>query len=235
MILLLFFIIASDTKIDSLKNLLSEKLQLPTLVELHNCYLRAGKIKEGITLLKEYEDRFKSDKKPFFMFAIGDDHLFAGNILLAREEYLKLVAKYPSSEHANDALERLYLIESARKDTVFLKKLTYSMFFYYTDQMNSAEDSLKNLLETKIAAHAYYYLALVYMKKDKLPLALSALKELNKSFPNHKIHNARLLQAEILIESKSEQEAKEILEKLIVEKPTSIYAVRAREILKKYF
>ena len=169
------------------------------------------------------------------MFTIGDDHLFAGNILLAREAYLKLVAIYPSSEHANDALERLHLIESVRKDTVFLKRLTHSMFLYHTDQLHTAEDSLKNLLETKLAAHAYYYLALVYRKKSELPLALSALKELNKSFPDHKIHNAILLLAEILIKCKSKKEAKEVLENLIVEKPTSVYAIRAREILEEHF
>jgi len=235
MILLLFIILQSDAKIDSLKKALSQNPQLPTLVELHNCYLKAGSIKEDLVLLKEYESVCKSNEKPFLMFIIGDDHLFAGNVLLAREEYLRLVAKYPSSENANDALERLYLIESARKDTALLKKLTHSIFLYYVDELNTAEDSLKNLLETKLAAHAYFYLALVYVKKNDLPLALGALKELNKSYPDHKIHNATLLLAEVLIESKNKKEAKEVLENLLVEKPTSIYAVRAREILKQHF
>ena len=89
------------------------------------------------------------------------------------------------------------------------------------------------MTDVKIGALAYYDLALLYMRKDDLSQALSSLKELNKSFPSHKIHNAVLLLAEIYLQLNDEKEARGILEDLIVKAPASIYAVQARQMLKQ--
>lgn len=231
-VLYLFFSLKLETNIDSLQTSIRQNPQLPVVLELNRCYLRMGKYNEGINLLKDYERHFKSEKKSILIFNIGDDYLFAGMILPARNEYLKLVNRYPRSEIANDALERLYLIESTRQDTILLKKLARSICLFKSEQFDSAEDSLKDLLKTKIGAYAYYYLACLYKEKEDLPMALSALNELGNSYPDHKIHNAILLLAEIHLRSNNEKKAQDILEDLIIKKPNSIYAVRAREMLK---
>jgi tetratricopeptide (TPR) repeat protein len=235
MILLFLFIsFELDIKIDSLKASLTQNPQLSTVLELNKCYLSMDEFNEAINLLKEYKNNFKSEEKYVLEFNIADDYFFAGKILEAHEEYLKLVSRYPRSEIANDALERLYLIESARKNMILLKKLAHAICFYQTDQLDTGQDSLKTLLKSEVGAYAYYYLALTYKKKEDFPLSLSALKELNNSFPDHKIHNVFLLIAEIYLQLNNEKEAQEILENLIVEKPTSIYAVRAREMLREH-
>lgn len=233
-LLYLLFYLEFDTKIDSLKASLIQNPQLSTVLELNKYYLSMGKFNKAINLLKEYENHFKSEEKSVLDFNIGDDYFFAGKILEARDEYLKLVGRYPHSEIANDALERLYFIESARKNMILLKKLAHAICFYQTDQLDTAQDSLKTLLKSGVGAYAYYYLALTYEKKEDLSLALSAFEELNNSFPDHKIHNVFLLIAEIHLQLNNEKEAQEILENLIVEKPTSIYAVRAREMLREH-
>ncbi len=234
-VLYLFLSLELDTKVDSLKASLDHSVQLPTVLELNKCYLYMGKFGEGIELLRRYERYFALEEKSIVLFTIGDNFLFTGKILEARDEYLKLVNHYPHSQIANDALERLYLIETTRKDTVLLKKLAYTLFLYHTDQLHTAEDSLRNLLKTKVGAYAYYYLALLYKKKDDIPLALGALNELNNYFPEHTIHNATLFLAEIHLQSNNKKEARKILEDLIVREPTSIYGVRAREMLKQNF
>ncbi len=229
----LFLSLEIENKIDSLKALLNERPQLQTILELNSSYIAIDDFDEGITLLRQYENRFGSGGKPVFILAIGDDYFFAGKIVTAHAEYLKLVKHDPRSEYANDALERLYLIESARKDTMLLKKFAYAICLFQTDRLQAAEDSLKNVLKTKVGAYAYYYLALVYMKREDVPLALGALQELADVFPDHTIHYADLLLAEILLQSNNENRARQILEELIIDEPTSIYAARARELLKE--
>jgi len=236
--ILLFCICASlglEAKIDSLEAILNKNIQLPIVLELNKYYLRMGKIDEGNALLQKYERYFPSEGRAAVHFTLGDNHLFGGEILAARDEYLKLVSLYPHSDIANDALERLYLIEATRKDTVLLKRLTNTLYLFYTEQLSAAEDSLKNLLKTKIGPYAYYYLALVYREKDNIPLVLSTLKELNTTFPDHTLHNASLFLAEVYLQTENKKEAQKILEEMMVKEPTSIYGARAREMLKENF
>jgi tetratricopeptide (TPR) repeat protein len=231
MILLFIFSIELTTKIDSLNKLLDEQPELPIILQLNKCYLQQNEFYKSINLLKKFETKFLPEK-PILMFNIGDTYLFAGDIPSAREQYLKLVSRYPRSDVANDALERLYLIEATRQDTLRLKKLAYAVCLFRTDQLDNAIDSLKGLLKTKVGAYAHYYSALIYKQKEDLPLALGALEELNNFFPGHKIHNAALLLADIHIQSDNKKAAQKILENLIVKNPNTIYAVRAREMLK---
>jgi tetratricopeptide (TPR) repeat protein len=236
MILLFIFMnLELEAKIDSLEAFLQQNVQLPTVLELNKYYLRTGKINEGNALLQKYERYFAPDDRAIIHFAFADNHLYRGKILEARDEYLKLVSRYPRSDIANDALERLYLIEATRQDTTLLKRLGNTLYLYYTNQLSAAEDSLKSLLRTKIGAYAYYYLALVYREKDDIPLVLSTLKELNTTFPEHNLHNATLFLAEVHLQTDNKKEAQNILEDLIVKEPTSIYGVRAREMLRQHF
>jgi predicted Zn-dependent protease len=127
------------------------------------------------------------------------------------------------------------MIESARLDTTIFKFLGYSIFLHQSGQLNAAKDSLKNLVKTRLGDYALYYLALTFIKQENLGQALSALDNLTISFPDHKIHNAILLQAGIYIDLNKEKEARAILEELIVREPTSIYAVKARGMLENNF
>lgn len=221
-----------ESTVDSLETMLMHSPQLETVLALNRCYLQMGDCERGINLLKEYETTFTLNEIPVFLNVLANDYFFCGAMLEAREEYLKLVGRFPQADVANDALERLSLIEYARRDTVLLKKLAHAIYLYEIEQLDSAHNSLKRLLKSAVAPYAYYYLAHLYRKKDDLPQALSALEELNTSFPEHTIYNATLLRANINLKLDRKKEAQEILEDLIVKEPTSIYAVRARQMLK---
>ena len=231
--ILLCLIFSIEAKIDSLKMLLDKQPEVSTVIQLNKCYLQKGEFSNGINLIKKYEERFESEGKPILIYCLGEDYFFAGKIILARDEYLKVVSRFPDSEIANNALERLYLIEYARKDTSLLKRLANSICLYETEQFDIAKDSLTVLLKTIIGDYAYYYLALLYYTEGKLPLALSALYELNNSFPEHKIRNATLLLVEINLRLNNKKDAQKILEDLIIKEPNSIYAARARRMLKE--
>ncbi len=232
-LLLLFFNLGLNAKIDSLEKTIHQNAQLSSITELNTCYFLAGKDSLGIELLKKYYERLGTYANASIALHLADDYLYTGDILKARSEYLKLTGRYPDSEFANDALERLYMIEKVRVDTTKFKSLGYSIFLYQSEQTEAALDSLKTLIKTRLGDYALYYLALTYIKLDDLAQTLSALDELNSLFPEHSIHNAILLQAEVYIDLDKIEEARTILEELIVRAPNSIYAVKARVLLEK--
>jgi Tfp pilus assembly protein PilF len=125
----------------------------------------------------------------------------------------------------------LYLIEATRSDTVALKRLGRGLSFFQIQQYETAQDSLKQLLKTRAAPYAFYYLARIYEAQDDLPLATGTLQELNETFPEHAIHTANLYLAELYWRSENPERAREVLEEVVVSAPHSIYAVRAREML----
>ena len=232
MILLFVFLnLVLDTKIDSLEISVQTNPQLSSIIELNKYYFLAGKDDLGIALLKEYSNRLGGHADALIALNLGNDYLYTGEILKARNEYLRLVNSYSGSEFANDGIERLYMIERARTDTVRLKTLGYAIFLYESDQTEQALDSLRSLIKTRLGDYALYYIALIHMKLDDLGQALSALDDLNTQFPDNKIHNAILVKAEVYIGLGKTKEARTILEQLIVRAPKSIYAVKARTLL----
>ena len=141
------------------------------------------------------------------------------------------MGRYPQQDIANDAAERLYLIETVRDDTVLMKRLVNVVRLYEIDRYDETVDSARVLLRSGVGAHAYYYLALSYRSKGDLSLTLSALDELNMRYPDHKIYEALFLQANVFMITGELEKAGEILENLIVSAPSTIYAYRARQKL----
>uniref|UniRef100_A0A7V0Z4C7 Tetratricopeptide repeat protein n=1 Tax=candidate division WOR-3 bacterium TaxID=2052148 RepID=A0A7V0Z4C7_UNCW3 len=228
-ILCLFF-----TEIDSLKNLIAIKLEYQYIIELNNAYLKSGLFDSANDCLKKYEERFGFEEQAGINYLLGENLFFKGELLSAREQYLKTVARFSSARYANEALERLYLFESARKDTILLKRLAKSIYLYEINELKPAEDSLKKLIKTGLGDFALFYLSLAYDKKNEFNQALSALEELKKEFPANRIHRAKILVAEVYIKMGKLQEGIKILEELVIKYPNSPIGIRAREILKKY-
>jgi tetratricopeptide (TPR) repeat protein len=235
MILIVFFLTADlSAKIDSLQTLVHGDPCLAPIIELNNTYFLTGEHDLGIALLRKYYDRLDADANASIALHLADDYLYTGDILKARSEYLKLVTRFAGSGYANDALEKVFMIEKAQVDTIKFKTLGYSIFLYQSGQIEACQDSLKPLIKTGLGDYALYYLALAYMKADDPVQAARALEDLNTSFPTHKINNAVLLQAEVYFALDKIKKARTILENLIVRVPNSIYAVRARAMLGTY-
>ena len=114
-----------------------------------------------------------------------------------------------------------------------LKRLVNLLRLFETGQYVAAVDSAKELLKTPVGAYAYYYLALTYKEMSDLSLALGALVELNKVYPEHRVMEAYLFMSDIYVTLGKEKEAREVLEDLIVREPSTIYAVKARRLLDK--
>ncbi len=229
--IIIFFFFQFQSPVDSLKAIFSQKQDIDLLIQINNLYRLADKFDSANIFLKECERYIEKDRFPLLSFLIAENLFFAGEILNAREKYLGVVARFSNNEVANNALERLYLIEMARKDTVALKGLARAICLIETDQLDSAEKSLKDLINGAIHEYALYYLALCYYKKDELNLALAILKDLDKDFKNHKIYPSKFLLAETYIKLKLYKEARKVLEDLIVAEPNSAWAVRARQML----
>jgi tetratricopeptide (TPR) repeat protein len=223
----------TQTTIDSLKAHVAVHPQFSTVIALNNAYLARGDFENASAVLRTYEPHAQFAELPVLAFMRAQNYFFGGRILTARDEYMALLTRYTGADIANDALEMLYLIESTQKDTVILKRLAHALYLYHTDQLSAAEESLKGLTRTSSGAYAYYYMALVYKKQDDVPQALSALHTLEREFPGHTLHNAALLHAELCIVSRATDEAQRILEDLLVRAPTTIYAARARKMLRE--
>ena len=221
-----------ETNTDSLKGLIENNLNVSSVVELNDEYRRLRMFDSANIYLKKYEIQLGYEEQAQVNYLMGDNLLFNGELLSAREQYLKTVAKFSNAKYANEALERLHLLESARKDTVLSKKLVKSIYLYEIKEIKSAEDSLKSLVKTGVGDYALYYLSLVYFLKVDFNQALSALEQLNKDFPAHRIHQAKLLMAEVYIRMGKETEGRKMLEELIIKHPNSPVAVKARELLR---
>jgi tetratricopeptide (TPR) repeat protein len=233
MIIVLFLLVGDpDCNIDSLEAVLAHDIRLPTVLALNTCYLRRGEYTRGLELMAEFETKLPSADRPVIILQRGDNYLFAGKILDAREAYLRLVAGHPSTEIANDALERLYLIEKNRKDMLLLKRLTRAMGLAHTGQFGPAEDSLQVLIMTDVGMYAYVFLSQVYTEQEKLPLALAAFDELNANFPEHTIDHARIAHGMLYLHIGDTLHARAVFEDMILRNPLSLYADRARELLR---
>lgn len=232
--ILFFLALSMESRIDSLENAFSQSQQVQTLLELSKCYVGSGDYNKSMELLKKNERHFtKEIDKARLMYESGSVYMFAGEIAKAHDIYLRLIGTYPKLDIANDAAERLYLIEAARDDTAALGRMLNLVRLFETEQHEAALDTAKKLLKTQVGAYAYYFLALTYNAMGDLPMALGTLVELNKEYPDHRIIEALLLQADLYITLEKTKEARQVLEDLIVREPNTIYALKARQRLKE--
>lgn len=217
--------------IDSLKSLIKERPNLETILHLNQLYLENREFKKGILLLKKYRRYLDSKEQLLLIYNEAEDYLFAGDIKNAYKQYMEIVIRNPDDEIANDALERLYLLEIGRVDTTLLKRFLRTIYLYKIRKYHQAIDTLKTLLNSKFGAYAYYYLALVYNDIEDPAQSYAVLKEMRKAHPKNRIYDATILLAEMALKLDKKKEAKEVLEGLILTVPNSIYAMRAREII----
>lgn len=233
MIIVYFLLLADPTyDVDSLEAALAREVRLPTVLALNTCYLRRGEYTRALELMADSEKKLPPADRPVIVFHRGDNYLFAGGILEAREAYLGLVADYPSTDIANDALERLYLIEKNRKDMLLLKRLTRAMGLAYTAQYSAAEDSLRLLIPTDVGIYAYIFLAHAYTEQGELPLALGVFDELHAHLPDHTVDQARIAHSMLYLQAGDTLHARDILEDMVIKNPQSLFADRARELLR---
>jgi tetratricopeptide (TPR) repeat protein len=204
-----------------------------SLVELNRRFCSEGRFDEAVKMLGACEEYAPVGEKGMINYLIAEDHLFAGKIIDARQHYLMTAARFSGTAIANDALDRLYLIEVCRRDTALMKRLVRALCCQETSRLVEAEESLKILIPTALGDYALYFTALNFEAQNRIPLALSALHELAAKFPGHTIHAAGLLAARLQVQLKNYKAAGAILESLIVEKPETIYAVQARAMLKE--
>jgi tetratricopeptide (TPR) repeat protein len=232
MIIVLFLVFSDPVcNIDSLEAALARETRLSTVLALNMCYLRRGEYDKGLELLSRVEEQLPPQDRPSIGLQRGDNFLFSGKPLDAREAYLKLVVEHPDDERANDALERLYLIEKNRKDMPLLNRLTRAMGLVHTRQYRMAEDSLLALIRTDASVYAYTFLAQLYIELDKVPLALTTFKTLAEKFPDHTLDHARIAHGMLHLQTGDTLDAREVFEYVILRDPGSLYADRAREIL----
>lgn len=232
---LLLVLICGDSLpgVDSLKDVLRRQPSMTHAVELNRRYCSEGRFDEAAKMLGAYEEQAPAGEKGMVNFLIAEAHLFAGKFIDARQYYLQTAARFSSTDIANDALERLYLIEVCRQDTALMKRLVRALCYQATAQLVPAEESLKILIPTALGDYALYFTALNFEAQDKIPIALSALQELAVKFPNHTIHAVDILAARLHVRLKNYKAATALLESLIVRKPETIYAVQARAMLKE--
>lgn len=231
--MILFFLLSLVSQIDSLKIIFQEEPKIEILKEISRYYLLKNEFDSAFYFLETSGKNLNREELPQLLFLMGEVHLFAGKILDAREQYLRTVARFSNNEIANDALERLYLIEMTKSDTLLLKRIAKPICLYQVGELKNAEESLKELTGTGIGDFALYYCALIYDRMGDPKLALKTLEELNKNFPGHKIYNSIILRAEIQLKLKNKKEAQRILEELIVKEPNSVYSIRAKRLLEK--
>jgi FimV-like protein len=231
-LILLLAVVDLQSQIDSLNRLIINDPRPGLILQLNRLFARSGQPDSGTALLARYEPVVKPEERPEITFQLAENHLYQGRFLLARDKYLETVGCYARSALANDALEKLYMVESGRRDTLLLLRLVRSLA-RRAENPAACRDSLKGLLSTAAADQAYYYLGQVLEELGDPAAALAAYAELERNFPDHNFHRVPLREAQIYIQLGDKKKAREILENLLVRDPASMYAAQAREMLKK--
>jgi tetratricopeptide (TPR) repeat protein len=231
-LLLVACLLAFQDRIDSLRTLIQGSPRLESILELNRLYGRTGQPDSGIALLVRYGNIVPVDQRSQLAFQLAEDYLYAGRLSEARETYLMTTALNPGSEIANDALERVYLVELGRRDTLELKRLLAVLADEAYGQLDSVPQRLRPFLSGTLSDIAYYRLGRAAARLKQYPEALAAFAELRRRFPEHTFHQVPLFEAEINIALGNSTKARSLLEAVIIRMPASIYAARAREMLK---
>jgi tetratricopeptide (TPR) repeat protein len=231
--LLLWTLFGFPNQSDSLNALIAKDPRADYILQLNDLYRKADRLDSGIALLARFEPVVAATERSSITYALAENFLYSGRLLTARDKYLETVGRYAQSDIANDALEKLYLLETARKDTVLLRRLIRALARRAAADPAACRDSLKNLLTTAVADHAGYYLGQVDDELGDPVEALAAFFDLDKNYPDHKFHRVPLWEAELCIKLGDKKKARGILENLLVRDPASVYAGPAREMLKK--
>ncbi len=232
MIFITVIIMLHEPELDSIADRLGAYPPIESVIDLNYQYLERDAFNKAINLLRKYENTYQGESQAKIEYAIAENYFFATRIIEARNKYLNMAQRYPSSVEANNALERLYQIEGMRRDTLIMKKIMYAICLMETNRFDACKDSLLKFTNSKLGDHAYFFLAQVYRRLGDLPMALGALLSINDQFSESRISGLVILKAEIYIESKDYNKAKLILENYLVNDPISIYAVKARQLLK---
>lgn len=221
------------TPIDSLKHLVEKEFSFNHIIELNRSFIKSRLFDSANTYLSKYAERFDKEAQAHLNYLIGDNLFFKTELVSAREQYLRTAARFSNTRYANNALERLYLFESSRRDTLLLKRFARAIYLFEINDLRLAEDSLKNLIKTTIGDYVLYYLSLLYTQKNEYHQALSALEQLSKDFPASRIYQAKILTAEMNFKIGREKEAVRILEDLVIKYPNLPVGIRARETLSR--
>lgn len=217
---------------DSLRALIRRDPQFSYLQQLNQIYQHLGLPDSGIALLAQYLNILPADQRPRLVFQLGLDYFYTGQLTAAREKFLEAAALAPGADFANDALEKIYLLELGRRDTVEFKRLLTVLAQEQYGLPDSVPAKFKSLLEGSLADIAYFNLGRIALLLGQYAEALAAFNELNQKFPDHQFHRVFLYEAEIYLRLADTTRARDRLEEVLVKMPASIYAARARAILK---
>ena len=232
-LLLVACLLTSQDRIDSLLTLIRHDPRTESILELNRLYGQVGQPDSGTALLVRYGNIVPVDQRSQLAFQLAENYLYAGRLTDARETYLTTAALDPGSDLANDALERVYLLELGRRDTLELKRMLNVLAEEAYNRLDSVPPRLRPFLSGPLADIAYYRLGLIAARLKQYPEALAAFAELGRRFPEHTFHQVPLYEAEIRIALGDRAQARAILEDVIIRMPASIYACRAREMLKE--
>ncbi len=196
-------------------------------------YLKHDAFDKAIALLRLHQDHFSGESRAQIEYCLAENYFFASKILNARDSYMNMVRRHPASVQANNALERLYQIEGMRADTAAMKRIMYALCLLETGRLDAGRDSLRQLVRSKIGDYACYFLADAYQRLGDLPMALAALLMLDEQFPESRITGLPVLRAELLIATGDHEKARIVIEDFLVKDPVSIFAVKARQLMKR--
>lgn len=218
-------------QVDSLQHLLFRPAPLETVEQLVRHYRAAGLPDSAGAVLTRYSRVAPKEQQAELALWIADDRLFALQFAEARDAYTQVVMRYPAHDLANDALERLFLLEEGGRDTLALQRLARALGLFAAGFAATALESLQLVTATRLGDHALYHQALIHRAGGASETALACLDVLALKFPSSRLHHARLLKAELLIQTGRLDRARDLLEEIVIAAPNSVCAAQARALL----
>lgn len=208
------------------------RIELAEISIQENIFVEAKKLLQPLFLLPEKNDlRRKAD------FLLAEMFWFNGEVDTAKSVY-SIIAKRVNTNEANDALERIILIEQFQDQKSRLQKYAKAEFLTYQQKLEDAISAFKTILvensSDDITELSYLSLNDLYFKVNQVDKIIILYSEFEAKFPES-IWGDKLLFNYALALKKSQriEESKSAFQLLLSKYPASIYLSATREELKK--
>lgn len=187
-------------------------------------------------IIRNY-NQIASDEVLYAKFSLAEMLFYKGEIDSAKVLYMEL-SDNSNSDIANDAIERLILIEQnkelIRGLTLFANALYLEKKKAYNDAIGKLRETIELTQGTNLAERSYILTAEIFFRQSLYDSTLSITSEFFKENPKSiYFDQGLLLQAMCYEQKNSREKAIEIYQQLITEFPRSVYLQEARNRIKK--
>jgi len=210
-------------------------------LKIAESFIRLGQLHEARNLCNILleTNRGNSDNLASILLTKADIHFYQGEPDSASKAYLAFAKFLLGAPEANDAIERVYLIQNDKSPEAGISsKVGRAYHEALCGRIQSAtelfQETLRAVADSVYRAQVYYQMGRMYETAGEFPLALGVYEEIVRSLPGHHLAPmARLRMSLVLLNNIGDAEsARRHLESIVFDYPEGVVTPVARRLLR---